>query len=143
MRIIGEDFVAAGKPDYILARSGIEYTDITTGIIYKQTTIPYGRNWVVVVKEQVYNGVRSDRVIGTVGPLVGGGDLSANRSISMPQANGVTNGYLSSGDWVIFSGKVPQTRTITINGVTQDLSADRSWTVGGGDSLNGFLLMGG
>lgn len=33
------------------------------------------------------------------------------------------------------AGYVPVTRTITINGVTQDLSVDRSWTVSGGSSL--------
>jgi hypothetical protein len=39
------------------------------------------------------------------------------------------------------SGLVPETRTLTINGVTYDLTQDRSWTVGGGtgavDSVNG------
>lgn len=37
-------------------------------------------------------------------------------------------------------GLVPETRTLTINGVTYDLSQDRSWTVSGGgavDSVNG------
>lgn len=33
-------------------------------------------------------------------------------------------------------GYVPISRTITINGVTFDLSADRSWTVSGGGSVN-------
>lgn len=37
---------------------------------------------------------------------------------------------------------VPLTRNITINGVTQDLSADRTWTVTA-DSISPFLLMGG
>lgn len=43
--------------------------------------------------------------------------------------------YFSSAD-----GLVPDTRTLTINGVTYDLSQDRSWTVSGGgavDSVNG------
>jgi hypothetical protein len=38
------------------------------------------------------------------------------------------------------SGLVPETRTLTINGVTYDLTQDRSWTVSGGgavDSVNG------
>ena len=38
------------------------------------------------------------------------------------------------------SGFVPETRTLTINGVTYDLTQDRSWTVSGGgavDSVNG------
>jgi hypothetical protein len=43
--------------------------------------------------------------------------------------------YFTSAD-----GFVPETRTLTINGVTYDLSQDRSWTVSGGgavDSVNG------
>jgi hypothetical protein len=39
---------------------------------------------------------------------------------------------------------VPVTRILTINGVSYDLSADRTWTITtGGDSLSPFLLMGG
>jgi hypothetical protein len=36
---------------------------------------------------------------------------------------------LSSADWTSFNGRVPSTRTLTINGTTQDLSADRTFTV--------------
>jgi len=39
---------------------------------------------------------------------------------------------------------VPLTRNLTINGVTYDLSADRTWTIPtGADSISPFLLMGG
>jgi len=38
-------------------------------------------------------------------------------------------------DILDLAGYVKNTRTITINGVTQDLSADRTWTVGAGDML--------
>jgi hypothetical protein len=40
---------------------------------------------------------------------------------------------------------VPESRILTINGVSYDLSADRSWTVTGGATLDysiNFLLMG-
>jgi hypothetical protein len=40
--------------------------------------------------------------------------------------------YLTSAD---LSGYVPNSRTLTINGVTYDLSSNRSWTVAGGSSL--------
>jgi hypothetical protein len=142
MRVITEDFVAAGKPDYIRANAGIQYTDITTGIIYRQTTIPYGQNWVVIVKEQVFNGVPSSREVNTNGPLTGGGDLKANRTLGIVKADATHDGYVSAADWSSFNGKVPQTRTITIDGVTQDLSADRTWTTGG-VQVDGFMLMGG
>jgi len=38
-------------------------------------------------------------------PLSGGGDLSANRTISISQSNATTDGYLSSTDWNTFNGK--------------------------------------
>jgi hypothetical protein len=38
-------------------------------------------------------------------PLSGGGDLSANRTISISQSNATTDGYLSSIDWNTFNGK--------------------------------------
>ena len=40
------------------------------------------------------------------------------------------------------SGYVPSTRNITINGVTQDLSADRTWTVAGGVTSVGMSMPG-
>lgn len=116
--------------------------------------------------------VTNARTISTTSPLSGGGDLSANRTLSISQATTSTNGYLSSTDWNTFNGKenaltfssplsrstntisipaatssvngyltstdwttfnnkVPASRTLTINGTAFDLSADRSWTIGG------------
>lgn len=66
-------------------------------------------------------------VTGTAPVVSSGGTTPA---ISMAQANGTTDGYLDSADWTTFNGKVPSTRNITINGTTQDLSADRTWSVG-------------
>ena len=56
---------------------------------------------------------------------------------SIQQSSGSQAGFLSAADWTTFNNKqaalgytpVPQTRTLTINGVGYDLSADRSWTV--------------
>ena len=46
------------------------------------------------------------------------------------------SGYITSS---ALSGYVPTSRTLTINGTTYDLSADRSWTISGGiSSLNGL-----
>lgn len=49
--------------------------------------------------------VSTTRVIGTTFPLLGGGDLSADRVLSMPVANGTTGGYLSATDWNTFNSK--------------------------------------
>ena len=81
--------------------------------------------------------------------------------ISITQATTSTDGYLSSIDWNTFNGKqtalngtgfvkvsgttisydnstyVPTSRTLTINGTTYDLSANRSWTISAGISGSG------
>jgi hypothetical protein len=43
--------------------------------------------------------------ISTTSPLAGGGDLSANRTFTISQANTTTDGYLSSTDWNTFNSK--------------------------------------
>jgi hypothetical protein len=50
---------------------------------------------------------------------------------AIPTASGSVNGYLSSTDWTTFNNKVPESRTLTINGTTQDLTANRSFTIAG------------
>ena len=52
-------------------------------------------------------GVPTSRTISTTSPLTGGGDLSANRTLSIPQATSSVNGYLSSADWSTFNSKEP------------------------------------
>jgi len=76
--------------------------------------------------------VPDTRTISTTAPLTGGGDLSANRTLSIPQATTTVDGYLSATDWTTFNSKVPATRSLTINGTTQDLSADRTFTIATG-----------
>ena len=49
--------------------------------------------------------VTNARTISTTAPLSGGGDLTANRTIAISQANTTTDGYLSSTDWNTFNGK--------------------------------------
>jgi hypothetical protein len=45
------------------------------------------------------------RSINTTAPLTGGGDLSADRTLSMPAATTSANGYLTSTDWNTFNNK--------------------------------------
>ena len=52
------------------------------------------------------NKVGSTRTISTTSPLAGGGDLSANRTLSITQATTSTDGYLSSTDWNTFNNKL-------------------------------------
>jgi len=50
--------------------------------------------------------VSTTRSISTTGPLFGGGDLSANRTLTIAQATGLADGYLANTDWTAFNGKV-------------------------------------
>ncbi len=45
------------------------------------------------------------RLLATTAPLTGGGDLSVNRTISLPVATGSQHGYLASTDWTTFNNK--------------------------------------
>jgi hypothetical protein len=50
-------------------------------------------------------GVPPTRTISTTAPLVGGGDLSANRTLSMPAATTSVDGYLTSTNFNTFNNK--------------------------------------
>jgi hypothetical protein len=58
----------------------------------------------------------------------------------------ITGTITAQTDLILYlsTNYVPVTRNLTINGVTYDLSADRTWTIPtGADSISPFLLMGG
>ncbi len=46
----------------------------------------------------------TSRLINTTSPVLGGGDLSADRTISMHVADATHSGYLSSADWITYDG---------------------------------------
>jgi hypothetical protein len=79
-----------------------------TGITSGQVTTALG-----------YTPVTNARTISTTAPLTGGGDLSANRTLSMPKATTLVDGYLSATDWTTFNSKqaalVSGTNIKTIN----------------------------
>ena len=53
------------------------------------------------------NKVSTTRTISTTGPLLGGGDLSADRTLSMTQATTSVDGYLAATDFTTFNNKEP------------------------------------
>jgi hypothetical protein len=76
------------------------------------------------------------------------GDITVNGTTTLSTATGITRAtgdnstHLATTEFVkaqgyattaALSGYVPITRTITINGTTLDLSADRTWTIASGD----------
>jgi hypothetical protein len=60
-----------------------------------------------------YTPANASTTISTTSPLSGGGDLSANRTLSIAQSNATTSGYLSSTDWTTFDGKLTPNSPIT------------------------------
>lgn len=93
--------------------------------------------------------VTTARTLSTSAPLSGGGDLSANRTLGITQANGSTDGYLSSTDWNTFNNKQPAgsypttARTISTTAPLAgggDLSADRTLSIPAATtSADGYL----
>ena len=112
--------------------TGLTYTN-TTGVFsltagYVIPTTTSATNW-----DTAY----TNRITSATAPL----SITTN-VISISQATTSTNGYLSSTDWNTFNGKqaalgftpVTNARTLTINGTTYDLTADRTWTISTGIS---------
>ena len=69
----------------------------------------------------------STLTISTTSPLSGGGNLSANRTLSIAQSNATTDGYLSSVDWNTFnnkgSGTVTSVSALTLGTTGTDLTS--------------------
>jgi hypothetical protein len=76
--------------------------------------------------------------VGTSGSDFNISSATDTHTFNLPTASATNRGALSSADWSTFNGKqnalgytpVPETRTITINGTTQDLSTNRTYNVG-------------
>lgn len=147
MAIQTKNFYAYGLPTGIVANKGVVYTNVQDGKQYVQLTVPYGSNWVANGLTNYFYYPTSGAVNSVTAstPLSSSGGTNPN--ISIPKADATTDGYLSSADWNTFNagstGGVPTTRTLTIDGVSQDLSADRTWTTASANSISPFLLMGG
>ena len=117
-----------GAPAFI---TGITLLDVTTALGYTpyNSTNPNGYITGVssgdITRALGYTPVTNARIINTTSPLAGGGDLSADRTLSITQATTSTDGYLSSTDWNTFNNKSKQhfdnstgTQSIPANTVT-------------------------
>lgn len=85
-------------------------------------------------------GVAASRAINTTAPITGGGDLSADRTIAMPQAASGVSGFLSGTDWNIFNAK--GNGTVTSVGATAPLTSSGGATPNISTSMNTNRLLG-
>lgn len=80
----------------------------TANLVFNNSTQTYtfpASTGTIALTSDLGSYVPTTRTISTTAPLQGGGDLSANRTLSITQATTSTNGYLSSTDWNTFNGK--------------------------------------
>jgi hypothetical protein len=121
--------------DRLVVKIALQNTGVSTQTLNFRTEGSQHYSVAFTTLNQVIAGGSVTSVTGTA-PIVSSGGTTP--AISIPQATGSANGYLSSSDWSVFNAKVPATRNITINGTTQDLSADRTWTVSAATGIWGI-----
>ena len=127
--------VGSGSLPFILTRA----SDANTPALLAEATLSVKAGTVLANTQWHCNPAATPIVIGTTNitfAQIGGGTYTfspplsvAGNIVSIPAATSLVDGYLSATNFATFSAKVPSTRTITINGNTQDLSTDRSWTI--------------
>jgi hypothetical protein len=76
------------------------------------------------------------RTIETTAPLEGGGDLSANRTLSIPQADGNNNGYLDKDDWTSFNSKEPALTKGNLTGASPIVLSFTRQVIGGAAEIS-------
>jgi hypothetical protein len=88
------------------------------------------------------NKVATTRAISTTAPLTGGGDLSADRTIAIPQATSSVDGYLSSADWFTFNNKAFIYKSV-IDGISTSTASNtlsQSQLIPGGTFVAGNII---
>ena len=131
---------AALAPYLTSAAATSTYVPLTRNITINGVTydLSADRSWTITAGVSSVNGA-SGAVLLSVSDVGTGGTLQwSGTTLQIPEAASTKTGLLSSTDWSTFNNKqnalgytpVPDSRTITINGTTYDLTANRSWSVG-------------
>ena len=138
MRIITQNFVAAGKPYYIRANAGVLYLDITDGKRYRQKTIPYGQSWVEIENEQVYIPATGGGTVTSVGLSVAaigpsafsvsGSPITTNGTLQITLAGNASQYIRGDGSLATFPVVVG---TVTSVGLTVPSPANPAFSVTG------------
>lgn len=100
----------SGTVTSITAGSGLSggtITDAGTISLSSPVSVAHGGTNAITAGAALTNlgAAASATTISTTSPITGGGDLSANRTIAIPAATSLVDGYLSHTDWVTFNSK--------------------------------------
>lgn len=76
---------------------------------------------------ELANKVPNTRTVSTTSPLLGGGALSSNLTLSIQQANSVDSGYLSNTDWSTFYGKADDASVVHLAG-TETITGTKTFS---------------
>jgi hypothetical protein len=106
-----------------------------------------GADWTVFNNKQIalgYTPVNQTLTLTTTAPLTGGGNLSTNRTLSIPAATASVDGYLTGADWTTFNSKLSTSRSISTTAPLTgggDLTANRTLSIPAATaSVNGYLV---
>lgn len=108
--------------------------------VYNDTSTP---RFDVIGVASAGGGVPTSRLVSTTAPLAGGGDLTANRTLSIAKATASVDGYLGATDFTAFNNKVATSRSISTTAPLAgggDLSANRTLSISKATaSVDGYL----
>lgn len=111
--------------------AGISTNKVGAGTV-DDTTFGYLAGVTSSIQPQLDSKALQATAINTATPLTGGGDLSTSRTISIPKATNLVDGYLAAADWITFNAKVSTSRQINTTAPLTgggDLSADRTFAI--------------
>jgi hypothetical protein len=124
--------------------SGTSPISVTAGVVSIQNASTSLTGALTSTDWNTFNAkVSSTRSISTTAPLTGGGDLSADRTLSIPASTAAVDGYLAAADFTTFAAKVGPTRSISTTAPLSgggNLSADRTLSISQSTTTtDGFL----
>ena len=103
----GTSFIATssapGGVTSLTGGGGVTVSSSTGAITLGTSGIP--ESSITNLTTDLGNRALTSTAINTTAPLTGGGNLSADRTISIPQASASVDGYLLAADWTTFNSK--------------------------------------
>ena len=103
----GYSAISTDANTFYFYKSGSIFASLNViGLTASRTYTLQDANGTLAFTSDLSSYVPTTRTISTASPLQGGGDLSANRTISITEASTTTDGYLSAANFTTFNNKI-------------------------------------